>query len=105
MNIAKYEYIEVTLDVEWKEVSRETKPLDIESRIVAFSEDEYVDNPTGDPDAFFYEIIINSNGKQVQTFHPMEEWFQPMTEDEARERLDAHIAQIVETYHATPVTE
>lgn len=28
-----------------------------------------------------------------------------MTEDEARERLDAHIAQIVDTYHATPYVE
>lgn len=73
MDIAKFEYVELTVDTEGKEVSRETKPLIIESRIVAFSEDEYVDNPTGDRDAFFYEIIINGNGKQLQTFHLMEE--------------------------------
>lgn len=72
MDIAKFEFVEVIVDTEGKEVSRETKPLTIESRIVAFSEDEYVDNPTGDPDAFFYEIIMNGNGKQLQTFHPME---------------------------------
>jgi len=28
-----------------------------------------------------------------------------MTEDEAKATLEAHIAQIVETYHATPYIE
>ncbi len=73
MEIAKYQFVEVTLDTEGKEVSRETKRLDLEYQVSAFSENENIENPTGDPDAFFYEIIINGNGKQLQTFHPMEE--------------------------------
>jgi len=72
MDIAKYQFVEVTLDTEGKEVSRETKPLDLEYRVSAFSADDKIENPTNDPDAFFYEIIINGNGKQIQSFHPME---------------------------------
>ena len=72
MEITKYQFVEVTLDTEGNEVSRETKPLDLEYRISAFADDNSIENPTNDPDAFFYEIIINGNGKQLQAFHPME---------------------------------
>lgn len=72
--------------------NNEQKSLTIETRIDQFKNDENVQNPTGDIEAYFYWITVNGF-EQLTTFAPGEEWYQPMTEEQAIAYVEAEIKQ------------
>lgn len=78
--------------------SKQNESLIIRSRVVAFSNDSEVNNPTGDESAYFYGISIDGVREQLTTFQPWEEWFQPMTQEEAKKFLQDEIDQTLLNY-------
>jgi len=78
--------------------SKQNASLIIRSRVVAFTDDSEVNNPTGDESAYFYGISIDGVREQLTTFQPWEEGFKPMTKEEAKKFLQDDIDQTLLNY-------
>lgn len=82
------------------EMMEEKKELVIETRVESFIDNPDILNPTGDETAYFYAIAIDGGREQFTTFQPGEEWYQPMTEEEANSFLAWDIKQLLLNFNA-----
>ena len=82
-------------------VEYEEATLVIETRIGKIADHEDINNPTEDPEAFFYALTIDGGRETLQTFQPGEEGYQSMTEDEAEDFLQQEVDQACANYWIT----